>query len=523
MSARPLRPDGYELDDRISLESGEHFNFREEDGEWRRDLQPLPGLGIGLLKLSTGLFTVLSRASTASLRLVTSGKFSLRRGSRYRSIRRMPFLILNVALGVLLASIFLTATFWPSYTHLPAHYKALQERVQRTEAHGRGNLRNEKVFIAAVLYDPQGEIANGRWGHALLQLIQLLGEENVFLSIYENNSGETGQRALDALSNQVTCNHSILAEPDLSLGGIPRVAVPGGDKRIRRIDYLAEVRNRALRPLDQQPDVKYDKLLYLNDVIFDPVEALQLLFCTNAGGADGVAQYRAACAVDFSNAFKFYDTYATRDLEGYGIGLPFFPWFTTAGHAQSRRDVLQGRDAVRVRSCWGGMVAFDAQFFQGVNPVRFRADAELFWDASECCIVHADIQDPPSNPEDISDRGSYMNPFVRVAYDARSHSWLWTTRRFERLYPLAHTLLNHVVGLPWYNPRQSEIPGAKVVNTVWTDRDGDGDGQGGGFQTIERDARNDGFCGRRGLEVIVEDRKPWQDGFEPIAIPRVVL
>lgn len=430
-------------------------------------------------------------------------------------VRRRTIFFIRLTLGSLLVLISLTGLLWPSYTHLPPHYKTLRNQVQRSGFPGRGNIENQKVYIAAVLYDPEGTIANGRWGDAILQLIELLGEQNVFLSVYENNSGQEGKNALQALADRVMCNNSIVSEPGLSLGSVPRVSIPGGDMRIRRIDYLAEVRNRALHPL-QTANVTYDKILYLNDVIFDPVEALQLLFCTNAD-TDGVTQYRAACAVDFSNAFKFYDTYATRDLEGYGIGLPFFPWFTTAGKAESRQDVLKGRDAVRVRSCWGGMVAFDARFFQSPDPVRFRADSEIFWDASECCIIHADLRDAMPTVEQTHNTESYMNPFIRVTYDARSHSWLWTTRRFERLYPFVHNILSQLVGFPRYNPRRDEVSGQKIMDTLWVP--GNGKGEEGRVQNTEREAGNDGFCGRRGLEVLVEKRVSGQDGFEPINVP----
>ena len=56
--------------------------------------------------------------------------------------------------------------------------------------------------------------------------------------------------------------------------------------------------------------------------------------------------------MDFINPFKFYGTFASRDLEGYSMGLPIYPWFSSAGKAQSRQDVLDQKDAVRVRSCW---------------------------------------------------------------------------------------------------------------------------------------------------------------------------
>jgi hypothetical protein len=428
-------------------------------------------------------------------------------------------LLVRIALAVLLCNIILTPIFWPSYTHFPPCYEDLKRIASSPGTPGRGNPLNEKIFIAAILYDRTGELASGQWGDALVQLIDLLGEDNVFLSLYENNSGRKGQQALEALSQRIQSNKSIVVDVDehTTFDTFPRVALPNGEKRIKRIDYLAALRNRALRPLDEQSHIKYDKLLYLNDVYFNPVEALQLLFCTNAHPPRTTPAYRAACAVDFSNPFKFYDSYATRDLAGYGIGLPFFPWFTTAGHGRSRRDVLAGRDAVGVRSCWGGMVAFDAWYFQKENPVRFRADNEVFWDASECCLVHADVQDAPGDVDEIEDTGVYMNPFVRVAYTPRTLAWLGTTRRFERLYARVHDLLNRVVGLPWYNPRRAEVPGSKVKREVWAPDEGVQNG--GSFRMVEVTAGNDGFCGRRGMEVVVEDRRPGQDGFEAVPLP----
>lgn len=436
-----------------------------------------------------------------------------------RAACRCLTLLVRIGLVVLLCNIILTPIFWPSYTHLPPCYENLQTIASNSDTPGRGNTHNEKVFIAAILYDRTGELAGGPWGDALVQLIDLLGPDNVFLSLYENNSGPKGQQALEALAQRIQSNKSIVVDVDkhTAFDAFPRVTLPDGHKRIKRIDYLATLRNRALRPLDEPNHLTYDKLLYLNDVYFHPVDALQLLFCTNAHPPRTAPAYRAACAVDFSNPFKFYDSYATRDLAGYGIGLPFFPWFTSAGHGRSREDVLAGRDAVRVRSCWGGMVAFDASYFQRANPVRFRADDEVFWDASECCLVHADVQDAPEDVDAIPATGVYMNPFVRVAYTTRTLAWLGTTRRFEGLYVRVHDLLNRAVGLPRENPRRTEVPGSKVKREVWVPEEGLQNG--GSFRLVEVTAGNDGFCGRRGMEVVVEDRRPGQDGFEAVPLP----
>lgn len=518
MSARLLHPDEYELGSRSSFDSDGTFNL--DDADFESQAPPVSRLSVR----RSWLPQIFSRFS-GYRRLKTNARPILASSARPTCFRRLffrrRFCYLHVIFGIVFTLILLTSIFRPSYTRPPAHYATLRKSVLKTSYPGRGNPRNEKVFLAASLYDRDGQLARGQWGVQLLELVNLLGEQNVFVSIYENDSGEDGRSALRELEQQIPSRKSIVFDDHLDLNGLPAVTIPGGEKRVKRIEYLAQVRNMALKPLEADPKSRYDKLLYLNDILFDPLDALQLLFSTNAN-ADGVSQYRAACAVDFDNPFKFYDTYATRDLQGYSMGLPFYPWFSTAGSGESRKDVLQGKDAVRVRSCWGGMVAFDAKYFQAssstnTTPVRFRAGQDLFWEASECCLIHADIQDPQTNVDEITDTGIYMNPYVRVAYDHRTLSWLGTTRRFEKLYTFLHNLGNHLVGLPWYNPRRTDDPGQTVQETVWVpDPAQDG---GGSFQTVDRIAGNDGFCGRRGLQVIVEDRQPSQKGWENIPVP----
>lgn len=335
----------------------------------------------------------------------------------------------------------------------------------------------------------------------------------------------------------------------LSLSSIPRVKLPTGETYIKRITYLAEIRNRAMLPLigyipsmkrwgqkkhvyrrdsewEIDPtglDVKdapamppqwvdkpesYGRVLFLNDVVFDPVEALHLLFSTNGG------EYTAACGMDFINPVKFYDTFATRDIDGWNSGVPFFPFFAPGG---SRGFVERGSDAVPVKSCWGGIVAFDAKVFVGAGrddsavearddeddddedgddddgdedeadeedddddtekdkedgkddngadgdhkdrkfkstsastpdslqntshlPVIFRSEKAPYWDASECCLIHADIAAPNS---------TFINPFIRVAYSESTFRWLPTVKRVERLFRGPHWLLAKILGMPW--------------------------------------------------------------------------
>lgn len=419
--------------------------------------------------------------------------------------------------GILLVLVLLIALFLePSYTNPPVHYQSLKARIKSSEDYGRANPENQKIFIAASIYDEGGYLLGGAWGEAVLKLINMLGNRNVFLSIYENTSGEGGQVAQFKFERRVQCQHNMVLEDSPPLEELPRIRLPDGSERTKRIAYLAEVRNRALSPLDEHPEVKYDKLLYLNDVIFDPIEAAQLLLSTNMD-EHGITAYRAACAVDFINPFKFYDTFATRDLEGYSMGVPFFPWFTNAGSGSSRRDVLAGKDAVRVKSCWGGMVAFDARPFQANPPLRFRATPDTYWDASECCLVHADLLDQSTFDEDGDYVGVYMNPFIRVAYSNTTLPWLRRVQRVERLFTIPHNLINHLVGLPWFNPRRTEVAGLQVDEKVWVEDKSLK--AGGSFRKETRKATGGGYCGIRTLQVIKESQRDGEKNWETIRVP----
>lgn len=342
---------------------------------------------------------------------------------------------------------------------------------------------------------------------------------------------------------------------NFNTSSLPKVTLPDDRERVRRVAFLAEVRNRALRPLEDPTsdasETTFDKILFVNDVVFDPVDAANLLFSTNID-EHGKTQYRAACALDFIDPFKFYDTFATRDLSGFAMGVPIYPWFSNGGDAQSRQDVLDQKDAVRVKSCWGGMVAFEAKWFQESNsilpglspvkrtpdaipkrmakgisanesasssfsqttpggPLRFRVERELWWDSSECCLIHADLQE--LQPLDLysmqnNATGIYMNPYVRVAYSDTTLRWLSFTRHFERILSPVQKLLSFMANRPPYNPRRLDIAGTEVTDRVWVpsagheEIEGNQPPQGGSFQDVTRIASPGGFCGARKLLIL---------------------
>lgn len=124
---------------------------------------------------------------------------------RRRSILRIIYWTLFIFPYVCLFLVLFWSIFLPSYTHLPAHYNDLRQRALQTDTPGRANARNEKVFIAASIYEENAALTAGPWGKSILELIDLLGPQNVYLSLYENNPDPVSKSALAEFQRSVTC------------------------------------------------------------------------------------------------------------------------------------------------------------------------------------------------------------------------------------------------------------------------------------------------------------------------------
>ena len=273
------------------------------------------------------------------------------------------------------------------------------------------------VFIASLLKDNE-DILKGGWSEAVVNLTRALGPENVWVSIHESGSRDGTKKQLQLLDlrlSEVGAGHEInMADVGEDMNKIIPQNGPGwitveGRRKMRRIPFLAELRNMNLGHLAAltAKGVFFDKILFLNDIIFTSDDALELLH-THHG------DYAAACGFDYSRPYPtpaFYDQFATRDSYGQELMSLYHPYF-----AEGRsRDALVGGSPVPVKSCWSGIAAFDASPFQDpAHPLRFRAVddslAEYHLEASECCLIHYD------NPLSES-KGVWMNPKVRVGYN----------------------------------------------------------------------------------------------------------
>jgi hypothetical protein len=140
--------------------------------------------------------------------------------------------------------------------------------------------RPERVYIASLHWNNE-KILRSHWNDAVVALAIALGPENVFVTVYESGSWDESKDALRELDKNLEA-HNIrrnvtlsdvthkdeLAATDKGSGWID---TPKGTRELRRIPYLARLRNWTLEPLQElyKQGERFDKVLFLNDVVFN--------------------------------------------------------------------------------------------------------------------------------------------------------------------------------------------------------------------------------------------------------------
>lgn len=186
---RRTAPHDYEPLPRTSFESEDSIGLRPAPASKQSWLDRLSSRLPGVHKLSDRAvyqhYVTPRRRKRSVLRLI------------YWSVFSIPYVLLFLVL--------FAAILFPSYTVRPAHYTELRQRALTTTTPGRANPHNEKVFIAAALSEDKGHLTSGAWGEAVLSLIDLLGPENVHLSVYEDNTDAETKLSLTRFRRTAPC------------------------------------------------------------------------------------------------------------------------------------------------------------------------------------------------------------------------------------------------------------------------------------------------------------------------------
>jgi hypothetical protein len=157
----------------------------------------------------------------------------------------------------------------------------IQRHLWHPLAHNNHQLQSppERIFIASIHWNDE-IILRSHWNQALINLVQALGPQNVFVSVYESGSYDNTKDALRALDQSLA---ALDVPRNITLSNVTHwdemhkppadhdwLQTKRGKKELRRIPYLARTRNIGLEPLSRlaEEGVHFDKILFLNDIVF---------------------------------------------------------------------------------------------------------------------------------------------------------------------------------------------------------------------------------------------------------------
>eukprot|EP01116_Phalansterium_solitarium_P003446 TRINITY_DN14273_c0_g1_i1.p1 TRINITY_DN14273_c0_g1~~TRINITY_DN14273_c0_g1_i1.p1 ORF type:complete len:379 (-),score=85.36 TRINITY_DN14273_c0_g1_i1:101-1177(-) len=264
-----------------------------------------------------------------------------------RQLRRIFFV------WVLLSVVFLYLILYESYSRplrKERQYSRLYDRFPTPPA--------GPFYIAANLYNSEDILPN--FSAELIDVIQYLGTDNVFVSIWENGSKDNTKQLLRKFGQALD---TLGVARNFVLDDSPK------NTQLNRIEYLAGLRNRVMDPLYNSSSMMPQRMrsglddariIFINDIYFSAEDVARLLW-TNDG------QYDMACGLDFYG--NFYDRWVTRDRFGRLPASDQHPYFADSLSVRA----VHYRLPVPVYSCWNGMVVMSARPFIR-KGVRFRAN-----------------------------------------------------------------------------------------------------------------------------------------------------
>lgn len=258
---------------------------------------------------------------------------------------------------------------------------------------------NEKYYIAANLYNNEEILPD--WISEMKKLISYLGEQNVYISIYEN--GDSNDKTVEYLKdfrtylNSKNISNNIFTEHVVDKFKFPRIdeeLKPGEQdteekknerfwktfyrKLSERISFLAVLRNKAMDFLYKIPNLDYNntRVLFFNDIIYNYQDIIKLI-STNK------RDYDVACGMDFY--WAFYDALVSIDLNGHRL-KDHFPYFTN----KAATDAFLDGDNIRVFSCWNGVVSARAKVFENKQVTFRNISKKQEIPVSECTLFNYD-------------------------------------------------------------------------------------------------------------------------------------
>lgn len=190
----------------------------------------------------------------------------------------------------LLVIVFLIYDLFWAHSRASSSSDSLQSRNNGVYSSKKATKTQERIFIASTHWNNE-IVLRSHWNTAILNLVQSLGAENVYVSVVESGSYDNTKGALielDYYLGQLGINRTISLSEASHADAISRVPsaeeegwvdTPRGRRELRRIPFLSRERNESLKPLatlETEFGLRFDKILFLNDVVFTVLSSLSL-------------------------------------------------------------------------------------------------------------------------------------------------------------------------------------------------------------------------------------------------------
>ena len=140
-------------------------------------------------------------------------------------------------------------------------------------------LKKERIFVASIHWNNE-RVLREHWVPALVQLATTLGPGNVYVSVQQSGSWDDSKgalRLLDQSLDEIGVRRRIILDETTHKEEVNQIPgesgwtrTPSGRTELRRIPYLARLRNIVLDPLValEEAGEHFDKVLFINDVVF---------------------------------------------------------------------------------------------------------------------------------------------------------------------------------------------------------------------------------------------------------------
>ncbi|OMH85676.1 Alpha-1,3-mannosyltransferase CMT1 [Zancudomyces culisetae] len=283
--------------------------------------------------------------------------------------------------------------------------------------------KHPRYFFAANLHNNEEILP--QFMQELLRVFEFLGFENVYMSIYENGSTDKTKEMLESFSARL---EEYKVQHRLNMENSKR------PENSHRIEYLANVRNKALEPYYEFSERKrqrrmfsgdrsmeFDKIIFINDIMFCRNDILELILQSNNNQAD------ITCPMDLdyydetdSSGNKipiktFRDTWVARDIKGDAFRKNIKD-ITTDSESNKRAE--KGLP-FQVQCCWNGVVVLNPKPFDNPFDLRFRRSVLNTTEcaASECSLFCNDYWR-------LGFDRVMVVPTVQVPYNTREFKYL---------------------------------------------------------------------------------------------------